>query len=261
VKTKILAVVLALACLGATVPEPPLESNDFLAHFNYGKQQGTAAEKAEGEVRKSLATEAVQHLRRATELDPTAGGAWVLLAYSCLVASCNANETERAAQKALDLMPGDHLATWVLANQLINNGQGARARTMLRPLLEVDSPIRDSLRVAHVRARLDEAGDLYEAGKTKEAEQLLADGPLPEGKEAREKAQMWIDGLREYWKGRPDLCAEALMGASRAGQAGQREKARKMFEDVIAHCPDKEVVKMARTELELMDKARPPQKK
>ncbi len=252
--------VLALACLSAAVPAPTLESDDFMAHFSYGKQQGAAAQKAEGEERTLLARQSVKHLRRATEIDPTAGGAWVLLAYSCRAASCKDQEGERAAQKALDLMPGDVLATWTLADYLIDRGERARARTLLRPMLDMDGPMQDQLRYAHFRACAEEAEALLKAGKPKEALELLDDGPLPEGK-GRKTADVWIGSLelrahraiegRELEFDPEDPCVHGLLTASKI-RPTQPDKARKMFEQVIARCPDEEIVKMARTELELM---------
>jgi len=231
------------------IPPPPLESTDLVAHLQYGAQQGRAAQKAKGKEADRLGAEAVQHYRRATEIDATSAEAWLGLAAACARGGCSSKEGERAAETGVGLRPGDPQGTYLLAHYCIEGGQYDRAMEMLVPLLDLDHPMRDEIRFMHVRARVEGAQALIKKGKPAEALKLLDVQPLPEGERGQE-AREWIaetkaDAELRYWAGR-------LVTGSEARQAGQTEKARKILEDVVARCPSQDVVKMARQELAAM---------
>ena len=80
---------------------------------------------------------------------------------------------------------------------------------------------------------------------------LLEGIPLPDGEQGKQ-VQQWLaetkaDAEQRYWGNR-------LIAAAEAKNAGDPDRARKIFEDVGARCPDKEIVKMAHQELTLMGK-------
>ena len=64
---------------------------------------------------------------------------------------------------------------------------------------------------------------------------------------ARSAFETKADAEQRYWGNR-------LIAAAEAKNAGDPDRARKIFEDVGARCPDKEIVKMAHQELTLMGK-------
>ncbi|HEX5044761.1 MAG TPA: tetratricopeptide repeat protein [Candidatus Polarisedimenticolaceae bacterium] len=233
------------------LPAPPLESGDLDAHLQYGMQQANAADDREGKDGVLLATEAARHFRRGTEIDASSADAWTGLATSCIRGQCAPMEGERAAEKALTLKPGDPFATYLMANYWIDGEQYDRARKLVLPMLDVEGPMRDELRLVHVRAVLEASQALVEAGRPGEALKLLDGVPLPDGERGK-KVQQWLtetraDAEQRYWGNR-------LIAAAEARNAGDPEKARKIFQDVLARCPDREIVKMARQELTQMGK-------
>jgi hypothetical protein len=231
------------------LPAPPLESGDLEAHLQYGMQQANAADDKGGEQGGALAAEAARHFRRATEIDAGSADAWTGLATSCIRGQCAPKEGERAAEKALALEPGDPFATYLMANYWIDGKQYEKARKLVLPMLDVEGPMRDELRLVHVHAVLEASQALMEADRPGEALELLDGVPLPDGERGK-KVQQWLtetkaDAQQRYWGNR-------LIAAAEARNAGDPEKARKIFRDVVARCPDKEIVKMARQELTQM---------
>jgi tetratricopeptide (TPR) repeat protein len=231
------------------IAKPPMESDDLDAHLQYGSQQGRASQQAEGASAERLAKEAALHFRRATEIDASSSDSWLGLAAACASARCPDEEGKHAAEKGLELQPDDLQGTYLLAHYCIEGGQYDRARELLAPALDVDHPMRDEIRFMHVRARVENAEALIRKGKPGDALKLLGDGPLPEGERGRE-ARAWIASTRadaelRYWAGR-------LTAGSEARQAGQTDKARKILEDVVAHCSNQDVLKLARQELAAM---------
>ncbi|HET9299765.1 MAG TPA: tetratricopeptide repeat protein, partial [Candidatus Polarisedimenticolaceae bacterium] len=201
---------------------PPLQSDDVVAHLQYGTQQGRASQRVDGEAGERLAKEAAQHFRRAAEIDATSADAWLGLAAACVRARCPGKEGEVAAEKGVELKPGDLQGTYLLAHYCIEGGQYDRARKLLVPMLNVEPPMRDDIRYMHVRARVENAEALIRKGKPGEALKLLGDGPLPDGERGRQ-ARQWIASTRadaelRYWAGR-------LTAGSEARQAGQTDKA------------------------------------
>jgi tetratricopeptide (TPR) repeat protein len=234
---------------GVAVPEvakPALESTDLQAHLRYATQQANASSRSEGEASEALTSQALAHFRRAAEIDPASADAWFGLALSCLRTRCPAKEGVTSAEKGLALRQGDVWGSYLLANYRIEADRFDEAHALLRPLLDLEHPMRDELRSTEVRARIEEAQALTGKGKTEEALTVLENVTLPGGEQGKE-AERWLAETRagvqlRYWSDR-------LVEGSQARQSGQTDKARKLLQDIVARCPEKEIVQMAKQEL------------
>ena len=82
-------------------------------------------------------TEGMQHLRRATELNPYAARYWSDLAWVCEMAGDTACATQ-GVEQAVKLSPMTPQLHWVAANTLLRAGQRDAAMAEFRRLLELD---------------------------------------------------------------------------------------------------------------------------